>query len=61
LPNVRFVVDLDAVEDRVEGTVNWEGSASPSPFSSWLELLRLFEANLPAARRPRSLASPDAF
>ncbi len=45
---VRFIVDLHPVEHRVEGTLAGEGAGEPCPFSSWLELLRLLEARLPA-------------
>jgi hypothetical protein len=45
---VRFIVDLTPVDHRVEGTVACEGPGEPCSFSSWLELLRLLEANLPA-------------
>ena len=45
---MRFIVDLTPVDHRVEGTVAREGPGEPSSFSSWLELLRLLEANLPA-------------
>jgi hypothetical protein len=49
---VRFIVDLTPVEDRVEGVVDKEGSPDPHPFSGWLELLRLLEADLVADPRP---------
>lgn len=48
MPAVRFIVDLNPVEQRVEGTLACDGPGEPCPFSGWLELLRLLEANLPA-------------
>jgi hypothetical protein len=41
----RFVVDLVAVGEGVEGTVRSEDDPCPTPFSGWLELLRLLEAH----------------
>ncbi|HTJ76608.1 MAG TPA: hypothetical protein VL337_14725 [Acidimicrobiales bacterium] len=49
---MRLVVDLRPVDDRVEGTLAEEGGAEPSPFSGWLELLRLLEARMAADTRP---------
>jgi hypothetical protein len=49
---MRLVVDLRPVEDRVEGTLEEEGGAEASPFSGWLELLRLLEARLAVDTRP---------
>ena len=49
---MRLVVDLRPVEDRVEGTLAEEDGAEPSPFSGWLELLRLLEARMAADARP---------
>ena len=49
---MRLVVDLRPVEDRIEGTLEEEGTADSSPFSGWLELLRLLEARVAADTRP---------
>jgi len=49
---VRFVVELRPVGERVEGTLEEEGSAGPSAFSGWLELLRLLESRLAPEARP---------
>lgn len=49
---MRFVVELRPVGERVEGTLEEEGSPTPSPFSGWLELLRLLEARLAPEARP---------
>jgi hypothetical protein len=49
---VRFIVDLHPVEARVEGTVALDGPGEPSPFSGWLELLRLLETHLAAPPVP---------
>lgn len=58
-PAVRFIVDLIPVDHRVEGTVACEGPGEPSPFSGWLELLRLLEANLPAEVGPAATLPTD--
>jgi hypothetical protein len=54
---VRFIVDLHPVEERVEGTVALDGPGEPSPFSGWLELLRLLETHVAA---PPVLPAPVA-
>jgi hypothetical protein len=48
---VRFVVELGVGADdaRVRGTVGLEGQPS-QPFTGWLELLRLLEDDIAAAR-----------
>ncbi len=45
---MRFIVELHPVDQRVEGTVACDGPDEPCPFTGWLELLRLLEANLTA-------------
>lgn len=59
---MRFVVELTPVEQRVEGTVDCDGPGEPRPFSGWLELLHVLEANVPAEGRPEeSTARPPAW
>ena len=40
---MRFVVELRRVNDGVEGVVIPEGTDERTPFSGWLELLRLLD------------------
>jgi hypothetical protein len=49
---VRFVLELSHTKDGVEGELTPEGTGSPQPFTSWLELLRLLEPSGPENTAP---------